>query len=370
MSAEPTWDVFESESLTVRRGLNAHAIRQSLAQNQLSEDDLIRPAGSSEPWQRLGDTVANWPGNAASAPASISNPSQPRQLSDNDLLNPDIEIDIDDSSPGLEVPASPVSQQVESAKPTRADAESMALSWLMSSDEDEVATPEPVIEPAKPAEQRARSATAEHKPEKSPVKPDKIEASEPKQNLVQEPVTREKWLEPSVELDQADPTANELGHFAGDDEEEEEEFTLARSATQKVEELDLAAMVDVAFQLVLFFMVTASVTLIKTMDLPKPTESTKPAASSAPSVGTKSKNEVETEFIVVSINAAGEISIDDEPITTDQIVERLREVRTQSGKTGMLLRAENKTRHRTAVLAYDAANEIGLRIAIEREASE
>lgn len=365
MSAEPSWDVFESESLTVRRGLSAQAIRQDLTLNKLSEDDLIRPAGSSEPWQRLGDTVANWPDQASAKALQATFSIQHESFSDNDLLNPDIEIDMDDSSPELESPApQPPAQPAKSAKPTRADAEIMALSWLMSADEE----PAPAEEPAQPPPAIAKAPKTAEPPKAA--KTEKPKTAEAPRSQVQEATASEKWLEPVVELEPQEGTANDLGHFTGDDDEEEEEFTLSRSATQKVEELDLAAMVDVAFQLVLFFMVTASVTLIKTMDLPKPTESTKPAASSAPSVGTKSKNEVETEFIVVSINAAGEISIDDEPITTDQLVDRLRDVRTQSGKTGMLLRAENKTKHRTAVLAYDAANEIGLRIAIERESTE
>lgn len=366
MNAEPAWDVFESESLTVRRGLSAQAIRQALALNNLSEDDLIRPAGSAEPWQRLGDTVANWPDQPADTAKQAKMSEQHKSSNDNDLLNPDIEIDMDDSSPDLESPAPQKQPQPsKSAKPTKADAETMALSWLMSADEEEPAAASFIPEPPPVTSRSSKSAAI---PQASVTEHQKT--AEILQSPDQKPVTKEKWLEPSVELEPHDGTANDLGHFSDDDDDDEEEFTLSRSATQKVEELDLAAMVDVAFQLVLFFMVTASVTLIKTMDLPKPTESTKPAASSAPSVGTKSKNQVETEFIVVSINAAGEISIDDEPITTDQLVDRLRDVRTQSGKTGMLLRAENKTRHRTAVLAYDAANEIGLRIAIERESTE
>ena len=52
--------------------------------------------------------------------------------------------------------------------------------------------------------------------------------------------------------------------------EEEGDFTLTRSGPMTVEELDLAPMVDVAFQLVLFFMVTATTVLFKTLEIPKP----------------------------------------------------------------------------------------------------
>ena len=78
----------------------------------------------------------------------------------------------------------------------------------------------------------------------------------------------------------------------GEDEDEDEdegfdpleedddavEFTLARDESSKIEELDLAAMVDVAFQLVLFFLVTAwNVVVFKSLEVPKPNPET-PAA--------------------------------------------------------------------------------------------
>lgn len=350
MSDQPVWDIFESESLSVRRAQSPDQIHQALAAGELSEDDLTRPAGSSTPWKRLGDVIADWQQantEPASQPPAIDSPQRSPQTTvaseDLDLINPSIEIEMDSSG---EIVASdeptPVPESVVKqgqGLPKISPAES--LSWLNDSEESLEDISQDIEKPRSPA---------------------KTESERPDD---------ENWLEPSVQLEPDQLSRNDLGRFADSDEdEEEEEFSLSRSSTEKVEELDLAAMVDVAFQLVLFFMVTASVTLIKTMDLPKPTESTKPAAASAPGVGTKSKSEVETEFIVVAINADGDITIDDDPAEVDQLVDRLRETRNSTGKTGMLLRAENKTKHRTAVAAYDAANAIGLRIAIERESSE
>lgn len=293
---EQAWDVFESESLSVRRSQSPAAIRQALDSGTLTEDDLARPAGTSTPWQRLGDVIAAWP--ATGAPAA---------------------------------PEPPLPAPKAAPKAAEPSIELQALQWLSD----------------KPAPQA-----------ESPVSPAVATGQAPRD---------EPLLEPAIELEPYDPSQADLQMAPGADDDDEEEFTLSRSSVEKVEELDLAAMVDVAFQLVLFFMVTASVTLIKSMELPKPTESTKPAAASAPGVGSRNKNEVESDFIVVAISADGEIRVEDEPATAEQLVERLREVRTATGKTGMILRAENKTRHRTAVAAYDAANAIGLRIAIERE---
>ena len=292
------WDIFESESLSVRRAQSPSAIREALTAGSLTEDDLARPAGSSTPWRRLGDILPEW-----SAPAAPARTPEP-----------------------------PPAQSQKAAEPS---VELQALQWLTD-------------EPAKPA-RPAVGHPAAAAPQRSPLR-------------------EEPLLEPSIELEPYAQDPTDL-HIAQAVDDEEEEFTLSRSSVEKVEELDLAAMVDVAFQLVLFFMVTASVTLIKSMELPKPTESTKPAAASAAGVGSRNKNEVESDFIVVAITADGEIRVEDEPATAEQLVERLREARTATGKTGMILRAENKTRHRTAVAAYDAANAIGLRIAIEREVS-
>ncbi|HEY2159162.1 MAG TPA: hypothetical protein VGH33_26280, partial [Isosphaeraceae bacterium] len=51
------WDVFHSTRLEVERGLDDAAVRAALAQGDLTDDDLIRPAGSGSPWERLGDRL-------------------------------------------------------------------------------------------------------------------------------------------------------------------------------------------------------------------------------------------------------------------------------------------------------------------------
>ena len=66
---------------------------------------------------------------------------------------------------------------------------------------------------------------------------------------------------------------------AGEDLPDEDAFSLSRSGPATVEELDLAPMVDVAFQLVLFFMVAAQTVLYKTLEIPKPTQEQRRAPS-------------------------------------------------------------------------------------------
>ena len=65
------------------------------------------------------------------------------------------------------------------------------------------------------------------------------------------------------------------------------------------------------------------------------------------------------------------MKIDREPVasTMNALVERLRTSRESTHRKAMLLSADFATPHRSAVLAYDAANEIGLGIVIVRPTS-
>ena len=159
--------------------------------------------------------------------------------------------------------------------------------------------------------------------------------------------------------------AEELEPFDPLDEDEEAaEFTLSRDSAERVEELDLAAMVDVAFQLVLFFLVTATTVLFKTLEVPKPSPDRPPAAATQGQ--DRTLDDLRREYILVEIDAQGAIKIDHEPVAPEALIERLRTAREDTARTAMLLSADFATPHRNAVLAYDAANEIGLRIAIAK----
>jgi biopolymer transport protein ExbD len=151
-----------------------------------------------------------------------------------------------------------------------------------------------------------------------------------------------------------------------EDEDEEPAFTFARGSAATVEELDLAPMVDVAFQLVLFFMVTATTVLYKTLEVPKPSSETPPGAVAQGR--SKTIDDLREDYIVVEIDPSGAFKIDQEPVAADMntIVERLRSARDKTARLSMLLSTDHATPHRHAVLAIDAANEIGLRIAVAR----
>ena len=125
-------------------------------------------------------------------------------------------------------------------------------------------------------------------------------------------------------------------------------------------------MVDVAFKLVLFFMVTATTVLYKTLEIPKP--SGEAPASAVAQGRSRSLDDLKEDYILVEIDERGAMKLDREPIepVMSTLVESLRRAREKTGRKSMLLSADFATPHRNAVLAYDAANEIGLGIAIAR----
>jgi len=178
-----------------------------------------------------------------------------------------------------------------------------------------------------------------------------------------EVVTRDNDLHADADADHDD------GDEADPQEEDEAaaEFTLARGSAETVEELDLAAMVDVAFQLVLFFLVTATTVLYKSLEVPRPNPENRPAAAAAQGKS-RSLDDLKETYILVEIDPAGAVKVDNEPIAADPraLAGRLRALRERTGRKAMLLSADFSTPHRSAVLAYDAANEVGLGIAIAR----
>jgi biopolymer transport protein ExbD len=298
------WDVFRSDRLEVERALTTEAVRAALARGDLRDDDLIRPAGTTVPWARLADLPA------LVAPADAPAPEHPAPKDDEPGPPPEFLEDDDEES----------------------------LDPLIDEGEDEN---EPVL----------ASAGASGRLD--------LDLDLDDESQIALPVAVEnEWDAPEPELvDEYDPL---------DEDEAVTEFTLSRNSPEKVEELDLAAMVDVAFQLVLFFLVTATTVLYKSLEVPKP--SAEAPAAGAQQGRQRTIDDLKNDYILVEIDPTGAMKIDREPVASSMpaLVERLRQAREKTGRKAMLLSAEYTTAHRNAVLAYDAANEIGLGIAIAK----
>jgi biopolymer transport protein ExbD len=181
-------------------------------------------------------------------------------------------------------------------------------------------------------------------------------------------------VSPSAEVDDSSHLAlpvvesQSWDHVPGDMEiEDEADLSLSRSGPETVEELDLAPMVDVAFQLVLFFMVTATTVLYKTLEIPKPSNEQAPTAVAQG----RSLAELQDDNVLVEIDSSGAMKIDREPVPAifETLVERLRSAREKTNRKSMLLSADHATKHRDTVVVIDAAHEIGMNIVIARPAT-
>jgi biopolymer transport protein ExbD len=272
-----TWDLFRSDRLVTERGLSTEALRAGRARGEYHDDDLVRPAGTTDAWVRLADLPAEIETETEDGPGPIQDVEAgggggAARAADSGLGRLDLDL--------------------AAGKAGRVDLSSVELiRW----DRDEHDGPDPL-----------------------------------------------------------------------DEDEEAAAFTLSRSGPERVEELDLAAMVDVAFQLVLFFLVTSTTMFYKSLEVPRPN----PEASAAGATQGKAPriDDLKNDYILVEIDAGGAMKIDREPVAPEiaTLVERLRTARETTGRKAMLLSADAATPHRNAVLAYDAANEIGLGIAIAR----
>jgi biopolymer transport protein ExbD len=379
------WDVFHADRLELERRRDASSIRLALARGELREDDLVRPAGTSLPWIRLDDVpelrAAPESGAVAegvpAAPAGSQTPAERPS-------------DFEEVQPGLEdiIPPPPTRHPTEPSGPwsssdvtipvldesdrsfgPKAPPENRVWEWDEDEEEDEDEGDEEALEDAADPEvpddgpkelpRKTAPAVATHFPRDRGWEPGALDL-----DLKDRPDSRSSHVAlPVVRTGDRDHV-----EAAGDAEEKETEdtFSLARSATTTVEELDLAPMVDVAFNLVLFFMVTASTILYKTLEIPKPSGE---APSGAVAQGrSRTMDDLKSDYILVEIDEQGAMKLDREPVeaTMDNLVELLRRAREKTGRKAMLLSADFATPHRNAVLAYDAANEIGLGIAIAR----
>ncbi len=309
----PSWDVFHSDRLEVERDLNTSTVREKWLRGEIREDDLIRPAGSDAPWTRMGDLPAK--GLKKPAPAQAE-PETPASA----------------PSPGSEPPV----EGGPTALSDEGDIDELEIVDLNTAGEPTAAFEKPPVPSSPPAVDESIEAAP------VPANGDDSHVALP------------------VAADEIEPEYDPL-----QEDEEAASFTLAPEGAKKGEEIDLTAMVDVAFQLILFFLVTATTIYFKTLEIPKP-DPDKPEIATQQ---VQTLQDLEDSNILVEIDAKGQIHLDHEPIRPEVLITKLRAARDATGRTAMLLMADLATPHRNAVLAYDAANEIGLQIKIGRPAS-
>jgi biopolymer transport protein ExbD len=169
--------------------------------------------------------------------------------------------------------------------------------------------------------------------------------------------TRES-AQKSVDEESADEqeSSDELfvpGEIGGDDGDGP--LTLRRHRNLD-EEMDLTPMVDVTFQLLIFFMVSASFSLQKSIEVPTPDPDQKGASQQVQTL-----DDLQGTSIIVKIDSSNTVFIDDEPVADVlRLSDTLRDKMRREQKTELLLTADNQSLHRSIIAVIDAANEVGM----------
>lgn len=142
-----------------------------------------------------------------------------------------------------------------------------------------------------------------------------------------------------------------------EDEEPESSGGFAFGRRQlDTEEMDLTPMVDMTFLLLIFFMITASFSLQKSIEVPPPSPEEKGAAQTLHSL-----DELENTSVIVRIDDRNAIFVDDEPVADRaKLAQALRSTMRSTSRTELVLSASAGAFHETVIAVIDAANEVGM----------
>ncbi len=147
----------------------------------------------------------------------------------------------------------------------------------------------------------------------------------------------------------------QLASVSDEPEDEELDFEIKRADTD-FEELDMTPMVDVTFLLLIFFMVTASFSIQKSIEVPPPDPDQQGAAQTVQPL-----DELEETSILVEIDEENRFFVESEPVNDPRDLPTiLAEVRSRDSKYEVIVSVDERTRHEAVVTAIDAAQEIGM----------
>lgn len=132
-------------------------------------------------------------------------------------------------------------------------------------------------------------------------------------------------------------------------------FSMGKKRPVDQEEMDLTPMVDMTFLLLIFFMITASFSVQKSMQVPPPTSDKKGAAQEIQSI-----DDIADSSITVRIDDRNVIYIEDEPLPGSQRLSDALLQKFNAQRNELLLSADEGALHDTVIAVIDAANEIGV----------
>lgn len=192
--------------------------------------------------------------------------------------------------------------------------------------------------------------SAEPHPELPDTKDDFAEASIPRQET-DSPERESEPLERRAEDEQVDVEEQPV-----DEGDDDGPALRLRKQNRTDDEMDLTPMVDVTFQLLIFFMVTASFALQKSIEVPTPDQEKKGAAQQLQIL-----DDIEATSIQVQIDANNSILIDDDAVPDPtRLTDMLRDKMRKEQKTELMITASAAALHRSVIAVIDAANEVGM----------
>lgn len=127
------------------------------------------------------------------------------------------------------------------------------------------------------------------------------------------------------------------------------------------DEIDMTPMIDCVFLLLIFFIVTATFALQKSLEIPPPDQTDKPKKAR-----TIEEIEKDESCVVVRIEKDNTIFVEGvEAPSKQELLNKLRDAREQPGPDGekptsMIVLADGEATHETVVMAIDAGNGVGM----------
>ncbi|MFH1265527.1 MAG: biopolymer transporter ExbD [Planctomycetota bacterium] len=144
--------------------------------------------------------------------------------------------------------------------------------------------------------------------------------------------------------------------------EEDAEPLRLRRRRMAEEEIDMTPMIDCVFLLLIFFLVTASFALQKSLEMPPPDRQ-----ESSTQARTYEEIEQDDDFVIVRIDKDSTVWVNESEAPSRQdLLLKLREARkgpagsTSRGPSSLLVVADGDARHETVVMALDAGNAVGM----------